>query len=146
MIRAKLEQIDTISQQRKSLQAREEKLEQVLQMITKVSKDLEAEDSMVERQKTTLKTLIGALRWRRTPPPDFLTPLYLLPLLLLGLPPLSLPRPTPFELPPPKPRRPGHRKSPSRCKSPGSRPNPRRPPNSGPGWNVFGPGSIFSKC
>ena len=37
MIRVMLEQIDTILQERKSLQARKEKLSRVLQIITKVS-------------------------------------------------------------------------------------------------------------
>lgn len=48
MIRAMLEQINIILQTRKSLQVQKEKLGQVLQIITKVSKDLEVEENMVE--------------------------------------------------------------------------------------------------
>lgn len=52
-----LEWIDTISQKRKFLYAREEKLEQVLQMITKVSQDLEAGENMVGQAKNNIKNL-----------------------------------------------------------------------------------------
>ena len=47
MIKATLERIDSILQERKSLQVREEKLGLVLHMITKVSKDLETEENIV---------------------------------------------------------------------------------------------------
>lgn len=47
MIRATLERIDTISQDRKFLQAQEEKMGRVIQIITKVAKDLEAEEKMI---------------------------------------------------------------------------------------------------
>lgn len=48
MIRATLKRIDSISQERKFLQARKKKLGRVLQMITKVSKNLETEENTVE--------------------------------------------------------------------------------------------------
>lgn len=57
MIRATLERIDSISQERKSLQAREEKLGRVLRMITKVSKDLEAEENTVGQSNSSIENL-----------------------------------------------------------------------------------------
>ena len=57
MIRATLKRIDSISQERKSLQAQEEKLDRVLQMITKMSKDLETEENIVGQSKNIIKNL-----------------------------------------------------------------------------------------
>lgn len=57
MIRATLEQIDIILQEQKSLQTQEEKLGQVLQMIIKVSQDLEMEENMDEQAKNSIKNL-----------------------------------------------------------------------------------------
>ncbi len=57
MIRTTLERIDSISQEQKSLQAREEKLGRVLQMITKVSQDLEAEENMIGQAKSSIENL-----------------------------------------------------------------------------------------
>lgn len=56
MIRATLERIDSISQERKSLQVQEKKLVRVLQMIT-VSKDLETEENIVGQSKNSIKNL-----------------------------------------------------------------------------------------
>lgn len=57
-IRATLERIETISQERKSLQAREEKLGRVCQIITKVSKDLEAEKNSIKTLDRKIDTAI----------------------------------------------------------------------------------------
>lgn len=57
IIRARLEQINSIMQKRKSLQALKEKLGWVLQMITKVSKDLETEENTVRQLKSSIKNL-----------------------------------------------------------------------------------------
>ncbi len=67
MIRAMLERIDTISQERKSLQAREEKLGRVLQMITKVSQDLEAEENMVGQAKSSIENLDSRITEAQNP-------------------------------------------------------------------------------
>lgn len=57
MIRITPEQIDTILQGRKTLQAREEKLGRVFKMINKVLKDLEAEENIVEQAKSSIENL-----------------------------------------------------------------------------------------
>lgn len=57
MIRATLEQINSILQERKSLLVWEEKLDRVLQIITKVSKNLEIEENMVEQSKNSIENL-----------------------------------------------------------------------------------------
>ena len=68
MIRATLERIDTISQERKSLQAREEKLGRVLQMMTKVSKDLELEETMVGQAKSSIEKIDRQITEAQNPP------------------------------------------------------------------------------
>ena len=57
MIKATLEQINSISQERKSLQAQEKKLGWVLQMIIKVSKNLEIEENIVKQSKSSIANL-----------------------------------------------------------------------------------------
>lgn len=57
LIKSSYERIDTVSQQRKSLQAREEKLERVLQRLLKATKELEAEETMVDKAKGNIKRL-----------------------------------------------------------------------------------------
>lgn len=47
MIRSMLVRIDTILQEQISLQVQEEKMRRVFQIITKIAKDLEAEDDIV---------------------------------------------------------------------------------------------------
>lgn len=57
MIRAILEWINSILQERKFLQAQEEKFGWVLQIITKVSKDLEIEKNIIGQLKSSIKNL-----------------------------------------------------------------------------------------
>lgn len=57
IIKATLERINSILQERKSLQVQEEKLGWVFQIITKVSKDLETEENIVGQSKKSIENL-----------------------------------------------------------------------------------------
>ncbi len=57
LIKSSYKRIDIISQQRKSLQAQEEKLERVLQKLLKATKELEAEETIVDKAKGNIKCL-----------------------------------------------------------------------------------------
>lgn len=68
MIRAMLKQIDTISQERKSLQVWKEKLKRVFQMITKVLQDLKAKENMVRQAKSNIENLDRRITEAQNPP------------------------------------------------------------------------------
>lgn len=71
MIKAMLEQIDIILQTRKSLQVREEKLGQVFPMITKMSKDPEAEENIVEQERSNIENLKKKMTKAQNPSTHF---------------------------------------------------------------------------
>lgn len=57
LIKSIYKQINTIFQQQKSLQAQEKKLERIFQRLLKVTKELETEESIVEKAKANIKCL-----------------------------------------------------------------------------------------
>lgn len=76
LIKSTYKRIDTISQQQKSLQAQEEKLKRVLQRLLKATKELEAEETVVDKAEENIKRLNTSINIAHDSPTSHLSVLF----------------------------------------------------------------------